>query len=75
MSEIADQFSPSDNAADLGILYECTGHQAETESGDFWDNYADFEDFEELGGDKLVHPEKNEKENDQIRAISRKVAE
>ena len=29
IKEITEQFSPDDNAADLGILYEVTGFQAE----------------------------------------------
>ena len=46
LREIAAQFSPEDSAADLGILFECTGFRAGTENSEFWDNYKDF-DFDE----------------------------
>ena len=32
LTEIAEQFSPEDNAADLSILYEVTGFQAESDN-------------------------------------------
>ena len=57
MKEICEQFSPDDSAADLSILYEVTGFQAESENYAYWENY---QDFEELGEDKLVRRDKNE---------------
>ena len=30
LREIAEQFSPEDSAADMSILYECTGFQTES---------------------------------------------
>ena len=59
LEEIAREFTPQDNAADLGILYEITGFQADVED-EFWKNY---DDFDELGGTNLVQPTKNEKAN------------
>lgn len=44
LKEIAEQFSIDDNAADLGILYECTGFRGSNENDEFWANYKDFED-------------------------------
>ena len=43
LREICAQFSPEDSAADLGILFECTGFKAGTENSEFWENYKDFE--------------------------------
>ena len=61
LREIAEQFSPEDNTADLCILYECTGFKANTESARFWDNYKDLvEPGEE---DKLVNEKKYEDED------------
>ena len=57
LTEIAEQFSPEDNAADLSILYEVTSFQAESDNFQYWDNY---QDFEELGESKLVREDKNE---------------
>ena len=51
LNEITEKFSPDDNAADLGILYEVTGYQGESQNFQFWQNYSD---FDELGGNKLV---------------------
>ena len=51
MKEIAENFSPSDSAADLSILYEVTGYRADIENFEFWENYRD---FEKLGEDRLV---------------------
>ena len=51
LTEIAQKFCPDDNAADLSILYEVTGYQCESQNFQFWENY---QDFDELGGDKLV---------------------
>ena len=51
LTEISNQFCPDDSAADLSILYEVTGFQAESENFQFWENY---QDFDELGGTKLV---------------------
>ena len=51
LTEIAEKFSPDDSAADLSILYEVTGYQCESQNFQFWENY---QDFDELGGDKLV---------------------
>ena len=45
------EFSPQDNAADIGILFEVTGFQANGEEDQFWDNY---QDFEELGSTNMV---------------------
>ena len=58
LREISEQFCPEDNAADLGILFECTGFKASTESALFWDSYKDFAEPDE--GDKLVNAEKYE---------------
>ena len=57
LKEISEQFSPEDSAADLSILYEVTGFQAESENFQFWQNY---QDFDELGGSKLVREDKDE---------------
>ena len=57
MKTIVENFSPEDSAADLSILYETTGFQAESENFQFWENYKD---FEELGQSKLVREDKNE---------------
>lgn len=46
LKEISKEFSPEDSAADLSILYEVTGFQAESDNSAFWENY---QDFEELG--------------------------
>ena len=45
LEEIVEEFSPQDNATDLGILFEVTGFQANTEDDKFWQNYQDFEDL------------------------------
>lgn len=60
MKEISDNFSPSESAADLSILYEVTGFKAESENFEFWENYRD---FEELGEDKLVGKGRDEQEH------------
>ena len=57
MTEISEQFSPEDSAADMSILYEVTGFQTESENFQFWENYKD---FEELGEGKLVREDKDE---------------
>ena len=57
LMEISEQFSPEDSAADLSILYETTGFQAESDNFQFWENY---QDFEELGSVNLVRQDKNE---------------
>ena len=57
LKTIVENFSPEDSAADLSILYETTGFQAESENFQFWENYKD---FEELGQTKLVRQDKNE---------------
>ena len=57
LKEIVENFSPEDSAADLSILYETTGFQAENENFQFWENYKD---FEELGEGKLVREDKDE---------------
>ena len=54
--EIAEQFS-CEEAADLGILYEVTGYQADTQSHSFWDNYTDYEEFGDI---KLTKKSRNE---------------
>eukprot|EP00353_Schmidingerella_taraikaensis_P018972 CAMPEP_0185618574 /NCGR_PEP_ID=MMETSP0436-20130131/47477_1 /TAXON_ID=626734 ORGANISM="Favella taraikaensis, Strain Fe Narragansett Bay" /NCGR_SAMPLE_ID=MMETSP0436 /ASSEMBLY_ACC=CAM_ASM_000390 /LENGTH=57 /DNA_ID=CAMNT_0028257309 /DNA_START=502 /DNA_END=675 /DNA_ORIENTATION=- len=46
-----------DSAADMGILFECTGYQARTDSHSFWENY---EDFEVMGDTNLVQASKDE---------------
>ena len=51
LQEIAERFSTDDDAADLSILYEITGFQAESQNFEFWTAYND---FEELGEAKLV---------------------
>ena len=56
MTEIAEQFSPEDNAADLSILYEVTGFQANYDDFD-WDGY---QDFEVPGSFNMVRQDKNE---------------
>ena len=58
LREISEQFCPEDNAADLGILFECTGFKASTESAFFWESYKDFAEPDE--GDKLVNADKYE---------------
>ena len=58
LQEIAEQFSIEDSAADLSILYEVTGYQAESENFAFWTNYEDFE--EQLGDINLVRHGNNE---------------
>ena len=45
--DLLELFSPEDDAADLSILYEITGYQAESENREFWDGYGD--DFELKG--------------------------
>ena len=45
LEEIVKEFSPQDNAADLGILFEVTGFQADAEGDQFWQNYQDYEDL------------------------------
>ena len=58
LKEISGQFSPKDSAADLSILYEVTGFQAESDNFDeYWENYID---FEELGDTNLIREDKNE---------------
>ena len=57
LTEISEQFSPDENAADMSILYEVTGFQTESENFQFWENYKD---FEELGEGKLVREDKDE---------------
>ena len=57
LSEIVSHFSPEDSAADLSILYEVTGYQGESQNFEFWTNY---QDFDELGGSKLVNQDKDE---------------
>ena len=61
LREIAEQFNPEDDQADLCILYECTGFKANTESAYFWDNYQDFVEPGEW--DKLANQKKNEDED------------
>ena len=58
LREISEQFSPEDNAADLGILFECTGFKASSDSALFWESYKDFAELDE--GDKLVNEDKYE---------------
>ena len=58
LREISNQFSPEDNDADLGILFECTGFKSSTDSALFWENYKDFVEPDE--GDKLVNEDKYE---------------
>ena len=58
LREIAEKFSVEDSAADLSILYEVTGYQAESQNFEFWENYQDFE--EQLGDTNLVRNDKNE---------------
>lgn len=58
LKEIADQFTASESAADMSILYETTGFQADCEELAFWENY---QDFEELGESKLARQDKDEK--------------
>ena len=58
LQEIAEKFSVEDSAADLSILYEVTGYQAESQNFEFWENYQDFE--EQLGDTNLVRNDKNE---------------
>ena len=53
-------FSPEDSAADMSILYEVTGYQAESDNFQFWDNYGDFED---LGDQNLIRRVKIEEVN------------
>ena len=55
--EIQEQFKPEDSAADLSILYEVTGFQAESDNYQYWDNYKD---FEELGESNLIRDDKDE---------------
>ena len=55
--EISEQFSPDESAADMGILYEVTGFQAESANYEFWDQY---QDFEELGNENLIRTDKDE---------------
>ena len=57
LTEISEQFDIDENAADLSILYEVTGYQAESQNFSYWENYAD---FEELGETKLTRDDKNE---------------
>ena len=57
LKEISEKFSPEDSAADLSILFETTGFQADSENFEFWENYRD---FDELGGENLVRNDKNE---------------
>ena len=61
MREIAENFSPSDSAADLSILYEVTGYRADNENFEFWDNYRDFEN---PGEDKLVSKQTDKPDNE-----------
>ena len=58
LREIAEQFSPDEHAADLGILFECTGFRSSTEDALFWDGYKDFAEPGEE--DKLVNEGKYE---------------
>ena len=60
LQEIAERFSTEDDAADLSILYEITGYQAESQNFEFWSAYTD---FEELGEAKLVRKGLNGEEN------------
>ena len=60
LKEIAEQFS-CEEAADLGILFEVTGFQGDTQSFDFWDNYNDFEEF---GDTKLIKRGRNENKHE-----------
>ena len=57
LKEIFKDFSPQDNAADLGILFEVTGFQANAKRDQFWENYKD---FNEPDSTNLVWPSKNE---------------
>ena len=60
LKEIEDEFRPEENAADLSILYEITGYQAEPPIGSaYWDSYEDFEAV--LGTKALVNTKKDEK--------------
>ena len=58
LREISTQFCSEDNAADHGILFECTGFMASTETALFWENFKDFAEPDE--GEKLVKEEKND---------------
>lgn len=62
-------FSPEDSAADMSILYEVTGYQAESDNFQFWDNYGDFED---LGDQNLIRRDKIEEVNMQTENASGK---
>ena len=60
LKEINDEFRPDENAADLSILYEVTGFQADAPIGAaYWDSYQDFEAV--LGTRVLVNTKKDEK--------------
>ena len=63
LQEVADEFNPEEEAADMAILYEVTGFQTESHNFQFWDNYRD---FEELGETKLVRNDKNEEKPAQL---------
>ena len=51
LKEISEQFCVEDSAADLSILYETTGFQAESDNFEYWENY---QDFEELGDTNMI---------------------
>jgi len=69
LKEISEMFSPEDSAADMSILYEVTGYQAESENFQFWDNYGDFEDL----SDQIINRrDKIEEENMQTENASGK---
>ena len=70
LKEISETFSPEDSAADLSILYEVTGFQAESDNFEFWENY---QDFEELGEGKLVREDKDEEQTTTTTLAQRKV--
>ena len=54
--ELSDQFSPEDSVADLSILYEVTGFQANCDDFD-WGGY---QDYEVIGSFNMVKQDKND---------------
>ena len=64
--ELSDQFSPEDSVADLSILYEVTGFQANCDDFD-WESY---QDYEVPGSFNMVRHDKNE-QTSAIREINK----
>ena len=59
LREIEERFRPGEDEGDMGILFETTGFQVESDDTS-WRFWEDYRDFEELGTTNLVRADKNE---------------